>query len=343
MRQIILAAGFVLGLPLTAAAGPFADEIEAVLDGHILPGFGAFAEAAILLDTVASAGCAADQPTDHTALHAAYHASFDAWLQISHLRFGPTETEDRAFAIAFWPDTKGFSPKALGGLIAAQDPIVQDPDAFSESSIAGRGLYALDYLLFDDVMRDQGTAAYRCALLQAITQDMARNAQAMSTDWQARYAAALTHPSETGVYAREEDVVRTLFTALSTGLQFTSETRLGRPLGTFDRPRPRRAEAWRSDRALRNVVLSLGALETLATTLAKDAPEIAAALAADFARAQDRLSDLDDPNFAQVSDPAQRLKVEIAQQAIDQIRTRVTTELGPALGVAAGFNALDGD
>ena len=159
----------------------------------------------------------------------------------------------------------------------------------------------------------------------------------------AGYAAALTHPSETGVYTREEDVVRTLFTALSTGLQFTSETRLGRPLGTFDRPRPRRAEAWRSDRALRNVVLSLGALETLATTLAKDAPEIAAALAADFARAQDRLSDLDDPNFAQVSDPAQRLKVEIAQQAIDQIRTRVTTELGPALGVAAGFNALDGD
>jgi len=34
---------------------------------------------------------------------AAYHVAFDAWMSVSHLRFGPSEADDRAFAIAFYP------------------------------------------------------------------------------------------------------------------------------------------------------------------------------------------------------------------------------------------------
>ena len=34
---------------------------------------------------------------------------------VEHLRFGPLEEDNPGFAIAFWPDTKGATPRTLGG------------------------------------------------------------------------------------------------------------------------------------------------------------------------------------------------------------------------------------
>ncbi|HBR37591.1 MAG TPA: peptidase M75, partial [Sulfitobacter pontiacus] len=55
--------------------------------------------------------------------------AFDAWIAVSHLRFGPSETDNRAFALAFWPDSRGATPKTLAGLITDADPVGRDPQA----------------------------------------------------------------------------------------------------------------------------------------------------------------------------------------------------------------------
>ncbi len=123
-----------------------------------------------------------------------------------------------------------------------------------------------------------------------------------------------------------------------TGLEFTKDQRLGRPMGTFERPRPTRAEAWRSGRSQRNVVLSLEALRVLATELA-EAPETDTA----FARAIATAEALDDPVFAGVADPGKRFRLEALQQEIAQVQTVAATEIGAALGVSQGFNSQDGD
>lgn len=138
-------------------------------------------------------------------------------------------------------------------------------------------------------------------------------------------------------------MLQELFKALTTGLQFTADTRLGRPLGTFDQPRPTRAEARRAGRSLRHVQLSLIALRDLAQRLASISPEASATLDAAFGQSLDLTERLDDPVFAGVADPQGRLRVEALQQSIGRIREIAATDLGPALGVAAGFNALDGD
>ena len=135
------------------------------------------------------------------------------------------------------------------------------------------------------------------------------------------------------------EAARQVFTALSTGLEFTGDTRLGRPLGSYDRPRPKRAEARRSGRSLRHVQLSLAALRPLAAELSGGD----AALDALFARAMDSAARLDDPVFAGVAEPQKRFHIEALQQQITDIRTHLSTVTGPQLGVAAGFNALDGD
>lgn len=90
-------------------------------------------------------------------------------------------------------------------------------------------------------------------------------------------------------------------------------------------------------------MLSLAALQDLASRLAKVEADMAARLDAGFARAMAQLTDLDDRTFAGVADPQTRFKIEVVQQSVEAIRTLVRDELGPTLGVAAGFNALDGD
>ena len=219
---------------------------------HILPRFDKLPETTGALVSAALVDCTPTSP----ALRAAYDDAFDSWISASHLRFGPTEVDDRAFALAFWPDTKGFTAKALSQHIATEDEAVQSPEAYSETSIAGRGFFALERMLYDPTFADQGSAEYRCDLIQAITTDIDANAQAITEGWQS-YAPNLTQPGDNSPYRTQDEALQELFKALSAGLEFTADTRLGRPLGTFDRPRPNRAEARRSERSLRHVELSL--------------------------------------------------------------------------------------
>jgi len=328
-----------IALPWAAVAETPKAMIAAVVDGHILPRFEALATTTQSLSDAAIADCTATS----ASLRAAYGAAFDAWVAASHLRFGPTEVDDRAFGLAFWPDSRGATPRALAALIADQDPIAASATGYAQVSIAARGFYAMEFLLYVDTLMTAGDAGYHCQLVQTISADIAQTSQDILTDWTANFAATMKTPSATGVYRTDEEALQEMLKALSTGLQFTSDSRLGRPLGTFDQPRPTRAEARRSGRSAQHVMVSLIALQDLALQLSTGHDALSAKLDASFEQALSQLSYLNDPVFAGVAAPQTRLKVEVVQQSIDSIRTIVRDELGPTLGVAAGFNALDGD
>lgn len=322
-----------------APVGAGADVISDIVDGHILPRIDALASETQTLAEVAAQDC---DPASE-ALRTAYGAAFDAWVSASHLRFGPTEVDDRAFALAFWPDSRGATPKTLNALITDQDPIAASPADYAQVSIAARGFYAMEFLIYDDALSTAGDPAYHCQLLRTVGADMAQTTARIRDDWHNSYAAIMQTPSDTDVYRSEEEVLQEMLKAASAGLQFTSDTRLGRPLGTFDRPRPARSEARRSGRSARHVMLSLASLHDLALRLAGDDSALVADLDAEFDTAQQRLAALEDPVFASVADPQSRFKVEVVQQAVDDIRDTVGTQLGPKLGVDAGFNSMDGD
>ena len=132
-----------------------------------------------------------------------------------------------------------------------------------------------------------------------------------------------------------------MFTSVPTALESLHDQRLGRPLGTFDRPRPKRAEARRSDRSLRHIVLTLASLQDLVDKSFGDlqTPDLNAAFEDAIARAET----LEDPTLAGVADPARRFKVEVLQRAVRDIRPALMNEVGAPLGISAGFNSLDGD
>lgn len=311
-------------------ATPALADFEQTLSDHILPGYAAFAVSTQALSDAAAKDCKAD------SLKPAFNAAYDAWLGVQHLRFGPAEADGLSVAIAFWPDPKASGAKSQRALLLG-DPAQLTPAHFPDQSVASRGLTGLERLLYPA----EPLPADPCALIQATTLDLARMAKIINDNWLNTYAKTVLTAGDLGntTFQTRPEVRQILFTQVVAALEFDKDQRLGRPLGTFDKPRPERAEAVASGRSQRNVVLSLQSLRTMVVTMTPDVPLTLAG----FDRAINLAETLDDPNFAGVTTPQGHLKVEILQQAVSALIDTVMAELGPELDVGVGFNAADGD
>lgn len=178
-------------------------------------------------------------------------------MGVQHPRFGPVEADGRAPAILSWPDPKGLGAKAQTAILAG-DAAIPDPAAFADQSVAARGLLALERLPFQATPFADDT----CPLLRATASDVARIAALVSADWQRSFATRLKTAGDDGNtnFLSTSEERQVLFTQPATALEFLDDQRLGRPLGTFDAPRPDSAEARASGRSLRNVTLAVVAI-----------------------------------------------------------------------------------
>lgn len=328
MRPILTFA-LTLGLASQAAAW-----VDSALDRHILPGFDAFADASSTLAETAHDDCRPE------AVRPAYQAAFDAWMSVADLRLGPSETG--ALSVAFWPDPRGFTQRTLTRFIAEEDPIAQTPEDYSEVSIAARGFFALDMLLYDPDFADYAAGSYTCDLVIAIAADLDRQAETLSEAWRQDFAVTLRNAgaADNTTFLTEDEALRALYTQVLSSLEFTAQKRLGLPMGSFDRPRPALAEARRSERSLRNVHLAAEAAHGLATVLADwPTPEIEAT----FQDVLEAAARIQDPAFQDVADPQARLRLEVLQQAVMGLREAVELEIGASYGIEPGFNSQDGD
>lgn len=327
MRFIVLALAL---LPLPVLGG-----VPDVIAQQILPASAAFETATQEMREAAKSDCTAENLRPH------FQRSFDAWMGLAHLGFGPMETDGRALTIAFWPDPRGIVARAVQGMLAKADPAVGDAAAFADRSIAARGLMAMERLLYDDDISDYASSDYACRYARAIAVDLAAIANDLHADWQAHGNLMLTAgAAENARYLAPREAEQELYTALLSGIAFDADQRLGRPMGSFERQRPKRAEAYRSDRPLRNLTLSLQSLRALASLLS-DAPIPMTEAAFETAIASAEA--LSDSRLAGDGTPSGRLKLEILQQQIHAIGTAVEAEIGGSLGLTAGFNAKDGD
>lgn len=329
MRLILTACFSLLALPAMA-------DIDRVIDEHIITRQAAFAESTAALVDAARLDCTP------AGVIPAYHTAFDAWVGVSHIRFGPLASSGEMLAVAYWPDKKGHTPKALARLIRAEDPIVHDPDAFASYSVAGRGFFALERMLFDEAFFDYQLGSYSCALTQAIAGDLARIAAETHAGWTGSFATILRSAGAEGneVFLTDKEGAQALFTNMLVGLEFIYTQRIGRPLGSFERPRPKWAEARRSGRSLHNIVVSLEALQEMAEILADDqAPETMEMFATTLRFAQD----LDDQVFNNLDQTSAKFQLGSLREMVMVLHQVANAEIGTHMGVVAGFNALDGD
>lgn len=347
MRLLLVLLVALATLPAAAQEVDHAALARRALDDHIRPGFARLAAEAHALDTTARTACEAPGPLDLAPLRAAYDATFDAWARIGHIRFGPGEENGTIFGIEFWPDTKGSTPRSLAALIADENPAVDDPATFAQQSVAARGLMAIDQLVFDPDAAPLEGGTYPCRLLVAITTDLAATADRLVARWDDPWGTILTTAGdpENPVYFTPDEASKALFSALTEGLQMDIDLRLGRPLGTWDRPQPRRAEAWRSGRSLPNLVASTEGMRAYVETVfvpaigADEARPVLAAFDAAVAAAGRVTAPID----VEVATPQGRIHVEALQVALRHVEEEVASHVGPTLGVASGFNSMDGD
>ena len=348
LRRGLLALLLALA-PLPAAAQEIDHDALArrALDEHIRPGFARLAEAARTLDATARSACEVPGPVGIAPVRAAYDATFDAWARIGHIRFGPGEENGTVFAVEFWPDTRGSTPRALAALLAERNPAVDDPAAFAGQSVAARGLLAIDQLVFDPAAAPLAGNTYPCRLLVAITTDLAATADRLVARWDDPWATILTTAGapDNPVYFTPEEATKALYSALTEGLQTDIDLRLGRPLGTWDKPQPRRAEAWRSGRSLPNLVASVEGLRAFTETVFAPAigPDEARPVLLAFDAALAAAGRVTAPIDKEVATPQGRIHVEALQVALRKVQEEVASHVGPALGVASGFNSMDGD
>jgi predicted lipoprotein len=333
-----LAVSAVVFAGTAAQAGPQADAVARVVTQHAVPAVLEFSAQTKALESATHLDCTA------SALAPAYHAAFDAWMGVQHLNIGPVEADARGLTIAFWPDKKGMIPKTLAAMIADQDSAVDDAQEFSHVSIAARGLFALEFMIFDDRFNAYDQGSYACNLVQAITHDLAQTAEHIAQEWTREdgFAATLTTAgsAQNQRYFSQTEAAQALYTMLLTGLENTAVQRIGRPLGSFEKPRPKRAEAYRSERSARNVMLSVQAARAFAVAMAPQTPQHTLAILDEVVT---KLQTLDDPSFASVSDPMGRFKIEIIAQRIEAATDAIANDIGAPLGISAGFNASDGD
>lgn len=338
LKALSLSLAIAAPMALPVAADPLGDALTRAVKEHTIPAVEAFDQAASALSNAAMKDCLPD------AVKPAFQDAFDAWMGLQHLHMGPVEAEGRILAIAFWPDKKGLIPRTLLSYIVNEDPVAMDPSEFAQASIAVRGLFALEYMLYDDQFDAYSEDSYSCHLVQAIAHDLSRMGQAIDAEWTepGGFADTLLLAGEAPkpLYLTKEESVQALYTMLTSSLENTKDQRIARPIGTFEKPRPTRAEAYRSGRSERNVVLQLEAARDLARKLAPgEMPLSEEAFEKTIAMAEA----LDDPSFAAAADPMGRLKIEIIGQNIEAILGHLANEIGAPLQVSMGFNASDGD
>lgn len=338
IRSALMIAALTFG---TATVTARADEVvDRVLDSVILPTVADFATATSTLAQAADAGCRAENP----ALRAAWNHAMDAWLAMQDFRFGPLEDNGTRQAIAYWPDAKGHRPRALARILSGADPVLQTPDRYAEVSVAARGLYAVEAMLFDPAFSAYGPTDPGCVLVRAAASDLATVAAQVSDGWTDDFATVMRTAGAEGNtrFLDVSEARQAIFTALMASMQFDIDERLGLPLGSFDRPRPLRAEGRLSGRSQRNLELSLAGHLALVEALSPDAAAVEDTQKK-FARAMRLASELDDPDFSGVDDPTGRFRLEALQAELTLLRSTANAELGAALGVSMGLNALDGD
>lgn len=345
MKRLLGMCALMIAITLSKLAYAETDHralADRLLSEVILPGVEDFRQATVVL-SASAATCGDGSESD---FRDQFHATWDAWMAIQHLGFGPLEQDNRALQIAFWPDGRGRTAKTVARLVKAEDPIVDDPSGFAKISVAGRGLYALERLLYEDKGERLATP-YICRYRKAAAEDLERLATEIATEWNGEWVEAVKTAGapENTIFLAPEEVSQRLLATLNGSLDLTVRLRLGKPLGSLNKPKPRLAEAWRSGRSLRQIDLIVAAArKTFDAAFVPDlTPEEVGQVTAVFATIMTAQRDVAAAGDLQEAVVMDRLKVEILQGAIQRLAEALTGTVGVQLGIAKGFNSADGD
>lgn len=330
--------------PAIAAPDPGPMAVK-VIETAVLPRYQAFAAATAAQADSWKTACADGDPDDDAAsLKEAFQKAADGWAGVEFVTTGPIGESLRADRI-FGPDRRNYVAKALGELATRAKAAEVTPEQMRSVSVAGQGFPALERVLYEPGDIDPPT---RCRIGVAISRNLAAIAADVVTEWTAPdgpLAKLKRGEGDTLHFADPAQAAARLMTDLAGGLQRMSDVKLLPALGAnVDAARPKAVEGWRSGRPARSIRTTVASLSDMAKVFGAAAPQdVAAANAKLFDAAGAAAGKLPDDLGEAAADPKRRKTVEAAVAAFKGAQRDVARNLAPSLGLALGFNALDGD
>ena len=327
----------------------------ALVETHALPRYERLAAAAEAFAAAAGAFCADGGGAGGERLRTHFHDMMDAWMGVQHLRFGPVESFSRAYRFYFWPQARAKVADAVARVVAAGEDAARLAARIENANVAVQGLLAVEVLLYDG--RYLGAGARGCGLLAAAAGNMQAMAAGNLADWRegdASFARLMTMP-DTDNPDVEDHAAATLafFQSLHDSLQLIHDVKLRPVIGErAQRVRPVLAESRLSGRSQRNIAVTPGSLQALyggeggaglGDLAAVSDPRLDRLMRKAFRLTLATAESIDDPIESAAADPARRPRVEKLATQVRALRQIVRDRLAPALGLAVGFNALDGD
>ncbi len=327
----------------------------ALVETHALPRYERLVTATGFFATEAEGFCAAPGDASLAGLRERFHDAMDAWMGVQHLRFGPVDLFMRGYRFYFWPQARGKVADAVADIVAAGEDDSALAARIGRANVAVQGLLAAEVLLYDE--RYLGAGAKGCRLLTAVAANMRTMAAAILADWQggdASFARLMTMPGPDNPNF-EEHAATTLafFQGLHDSLQLIYDINLKPVIGDSAKTvRPVLAESRLSGRSRRNIVVTMEALQALYVgegsaglgdlTAVAD-PRLDRLMRKAFRLTLATVQSIEGPVEQAAADPARRPPVKKLAKQIQALKQIVRERLAPALGLAVGFNALDGD
>jgi uncharacterized protein len=352
MRALCLLATLILLCSPARAATPedHAKAVTRVVDGAIVPAFGALATATAKLKPATETFCRQPDPAHREALRAVFVEVLKRWAHVDFLLFGPLAENQRVERFAFWPDSSGAGARQLRRLRGKPDPALLDPPRLAKASAAIQGLPAFEVLVLGDDAAP--VKDYDCKLAVAI----AANLEQLSTEMERGWAGSggwrelmLTAGPGNSYYASPREAANELLKAVLTGFVQLRDQRLGTALGKEGGARPEKLPYWRSGGTDAYLGATLAALDQFVELL--DLPGLAgedmatarSSIDVQFKRAQEGLAMAGQPLPQTIATPTGRAGVQQVLAAVKIVQDLMGVQLAPAAGLSVGFNALDGD
>lgn len=364
LAAVLLAAGLVPPVlaqetaptPVTLDEAAYAGIVRKVIENHVQPTADVFADRAAALRDLLAEACATPGRAALATARGVFRDTATAHGALATLRYGPLLDDNRLERLAFWPDARGIGLRQVQGLLAARDPSATTPETLAAKSVAVQGLTAIEFLLFGTGAEVLGAAgeegAYRCAFAAGAAANVATIARAVADGWRDPAVLALFEqpgPSNP-VFQTSQEAAGEMLQSAGTALELIADHKLKPALGeTAAKAKPRLAPYWRSEATMPVIAAELAAVAHLveasgiADVLPADRRWLPKQIGFELLQAAGAASRLAGPMERLVADDKSRDLINYLMLTVRVVRVEVTSDLGAALGLAGGFNSLDGD
>ena len=353
---LAIAVAFVAA-PAAGQTGPvYARAVERTIERFIVPGYAALSAASEEVVESMAGLCAAPGEVTLSGARASFARVVAAFSRMELFRFGPARENHRFERLFFWPDRRGRGRRQVEALLAREDPGSLDVSKLREKSVAVQGLPALEYVLHGKGREGlgNGDARFRCLQGEAIAGAIDHTARRIHQGWTGPRGfdtVMRTAGPENPVYRTRGEVVEDLLGAAAEQLGIVEELKLGRVLRDGpDTAKPKRAPFWRSGLTLASIrdnvdgvldLLDEGDFEAL---LPETEAHLADRTGSELRRARDVLAGLSGGDLpGLLSDPETHRRISGAASRIGAAASLLREDFPRVLGLAAGFNSLDGD